>query len=91
MKLKLLLVLFTLSLSLSAQNYYYPEKNADWKTKSATEVGIDANLLQKAVDYAEANEYSGSRDLRIAILKGFASEPYHKILGPTKNEVVQPG
>lgn len=84
MKFKLLIILFTLSLSLSAQNYYYPERSADWKIKSATEVGIDANLLKKAVDFAEANEYSGSRDLRIAILKGFASEPYHKILGKTK-------
>lgn len=84
MKFKLLIILITLSLSLSAQNYYYPERSADWKIKSATEVGIDANLLKKAVDFAEANEYSGSRDLRIAILKGFASEPYHKILGKTK-------
>lgn len=84
MKFKLLLVLFTFSLSLSAQNYYYPERNADWKMKSANEVGIDATLLKKAVAFAEANEYSGSRDLRIAILKGFASEPYHKILGNTK-------
>ena len=31
-----------------------------------------------------ANEYSGGRDLRVAILKGFAREPYHQILGPTK-------
>ena len=36
------------------------------------------------MDFALSNEYSGSRDLRIAILKGFAHEPYHKILGPTK-------
>ena len=30
------------------------------------------------------DRYSGERDLRIAILKGFAREPYHQILGPTK-------
>jgi CubicO group peptidase (beta-lactamase class C family) len=36
------------------------------------------------VQFAKDNEYSGSRDLRIAILKGFAREPYHDVLGPTK-------
>ena len=30
------------------------------------------------------NEYSGARDLRRAILKGFEREPFHEILGPTK-------
>ena len=45
---------------------------------------IRENALMEAVDFAEENEYSGSRDLRIAILKGFAREPYHQILGPTK-------
>jgi CubicO group peptidase (beta-lactamase class C family) len=43
-----------------------------------------SKALQEAVHFAESNEYSGSRDLRIAILKGFEQEPYHEILGPTK-------
>ncbi|GAA0858400.1 serine hydrolase [Aliiglaciecola litoralis] len=30
------------------------------------------------------NEYSGPRDLRIAILQSFEREPFHQILGPTK-------
>jgi CubicO group peptidase (beta-lactamase class C family) len=41
-------------------------------------------VLEKEIDFAQSNEYSGDRDLRIAILKGFAREPYHQILGPTK-------
>ena len=40
--------------------------------------------IAEAIDFAKKNEYSGSKDLRIAILRGFSKEPYHKILGPTK-------
>ncbi len=45
---------------------------------------MDGDKLKEAVDFARKNEYSGSRDLRIAILKGFEREPFHEILGPTK-------
>ena len=38
----------------------------------------------RQLSFAEGNEYKGSRDLRIAILKGFEREPFHQILGPTK-------
>ncbi|WP_400076275.1 serine hydrolase domain-containing protein [Winogradskyella sp. R77965] len=70
--------------NLNAQISYFPERNADWETKSSTVFNIDSIKLNEAVDFAKANEYSGSRDLRIAILKGFEREPFHDILGPTK-------
>jgi len=63
---------------------YFPERNEVWQEKPAKEVKINRSALQKAVAFAEENEYSGSRDLRIAILKGFEREPFHQILGPTK-------
>ncbi len=63
---------------------YFPPKNGEWATTSPAEAGFDATLLQEAVDYAMNNEYSGSRDLRQAILLGFQREPFHQILGPTK-------
>ena len=63
---------------------YFPERNTDWEERSALSFNIDLNQLSNVVDFAEANEYSGSRDLRIAILKGFEREPFHEILGPTK-------
>lgn len=69
---------------LSAQDYYYPEKNVEWEQASPESFKINSNGLNEAVAFAEANEYSGDRDLRIAIVKGFAREPYHKLLGPTK-------
>ena len=71
-------------LNLQGQEYYFPERNADWEIKSPKDFKIKDATLKQAVDFAEANEYSGSRDLRIAIVKGFEKEPFHKILGPTK-------
>ena len=65
-------------------DYYFPERNAFWEQITATNAGIKKGILDEAVAFAQANEYSGSRDLRIAILKGFEREPFHEILGPTK-------
>tara|TARA_R110002126_G_scaffold37407_3_gene112930 strand:- start:662 stop:1813 length:1152 start_codon:yes stop_codon:yes gene_type:complete len=85
MKLKyFVLLMFIGLLNLNAQDYYFPEVNANWAQKSPQSFKINETRLKNAVDFAEANEYSGSRDLRIAILKGFEKEPFHQILGPTK-------
>lgn len=70
--------------SIEAQIKYFPERNANWEEKSASSFDIDITQLKETIDFAETNEYSGSRDLRIAILKAFAREPFHQILGPTK-------
>lgn len=68
-----------------AQNVtYFPERNAIWQEKTPDELKVNSKLLADAVAYANSNEYSESKDLRIAILKGFAREPFHEILGPTK-------
>lgn len=76
-------LLTLLSLSSAAQNYY-PEKGAEWVRKSPREMKIDDSELQKAIQFAKDNEYSGERNLAISILKSFDREPYHKIVGPTK-------
>lgn len=66
-----------------AQDYYFPPKG-EWEKRSPGESGLDKTRLETAVSFALDNEYSGSRDLRIAILKGFEHEPYHEIAGPVK-------
>ncbi|MEH6406318.1 MAG: hypothetical protein V7767_03470 [Leeuwenhoekiella sp.] len=63
---------------------YFPDFGAKWEDKKAASVDISQSDLDAAVAFAKANEYSESHDLRQAILKGFESEPYHEILGPTK-------
>jgi CubicO group peptidase (beta-lactamase class C family) len=72
------------ALTLNAQKLYYPEKNTEWKEINPELFKIDNLKLNDVINFAISNEYSGDYDLRIAILKGFSREPYHKILGPTK-------
>ncbi|RNC87830.1 MAG: class C beta-lactamase-related serine hydrolase [Winogradskyella sp.] len=79
-----LFVFLSFSCCANSQTNYFPERNLTWEERTPADVNIDSALLNEVVEFAEANEYSGSRDLRIAILKGFAREPFHEILGPTK-------
>ena len=65
-------------------SYYFPDRNEVWVEKLPKEFKLNTIKIEAAVNFAKVNEYSGSRDLRIAILKGFEREPFHKILGPTK-------
>ncbi|WP_100641815.1 serine hydrolase domain-containing protein [Alteromonas facilis] len=82
--LAILLGLLTANIVLASEpTPYFPERG-DWQTKSPESQGLDPQKIKQAVDFAMANEYSGDKDLRIAILKGFAQEPFHDILGPTK-------
>ena len=80
----LYIVLFTINLSFSQEGFYFPERNETWVNLSPSNFGFDEKKLNEAVTFAKNNEYSGSRDLRIAILKGFEREPFHELLGPTK-------
>jgi len=80
-------IIFTLLLFIQssfAQDYYFPPHGATWQAQAPEDAGFDIEKLQQAVEFAKANEYSGSHDLRQAILKGFEREPFHKLLGPTK-------
>lgn len=66
------------------QAQYFPLKGEKWATISPQKAGFSEKALEDAITFAKENEYSGSRDLRVAILKGFSHEPYHDVLGPTK-------
>ena len=66
-----LLAVFSTTITVNAQQMNFPERYATWKTAEKNQFKYDQSALDKAVDYANANEYSGSRDLRIAILEGF--------------------
>ena len=83
--IKYLLFVFFCYPSLHGQ-YYFPPANGTWQQKEPQEYSIDSGKIDDAIDFAKENEYSSSKDLRIAILRGFSKEPFHKILGPTKKE-----
>ena len=85
---KLRLALLSLSLIaftaiIQGQTIYYPEKD-NWERKSPAEMGFNTENLREAVDFALASEYTGDRDLRVAILRSFGYEPGMEIVGPTK-------
>jgi len=82
--LALVVLFFSLNTVIGQQANYFPERNANWQEKSPATFNLDEKKLNDAVEFAKINEYSGSSDLRIAILKGFEREPFHQILGPTK-------
>ncbi len=81
------LFFFTLFVLISntaiSQQTYFPERGK-WQEKEPSEFKINTKKLEEAVQFAKDHEYSGAKDLRQAITKGFEREPYHKILGPTK-------
>lgn len=77
-------LLLVLSFTSHGQEIYFPDRNGTWKGAIENQFKIDQSKLEAAVEFAENNEYSGSRDLKQAILKGFEREPFHDILGPTK-------
>ncbi len=81
MRLIFLLTLLSICVSLPGQERYFPERG-EWQEKPSE--GFDTDLLNGVMEFALENEYEGSRDLKIAILEGFASEPYHDIEGPVR-------
>ena len=83
MKKKLSIILITFFLSANSQDSYFPSKE-NWEVKSPKEFNYDSKKIQEAIDFVIKNQNKGDKDLRIEILKGFATEPYHSIKGPTK-------
>ncbi|MHC4736663.1 MAG: hypothetical protein ACYTDW_19735 [Planctomycetota bacterium] len=81
----LFISLFIIPGLLGAQSgsVYYPGRTGEWESRRAEDVGMNADSLKKAVDLAMANEFSGSRDLRIAISNSFERD--NTIVGPTKD------
>tara|TARA_R100001369_G_scaffold20091_1_gene36716 strand:- start:214999 stop:216183 length:1185 start_codon:yes stop_codon:yes gene_type:complete len=80
---KIFFISIVFSCSTFAQTSYFPERG-DWEAKKPSAFKIDDTKLNEAIKFAQENEYSGSRDLRVAILEGFKKEPFHEITGPTK-------
>jgi CubicO group peptidase (beta-lactamase class C family) len=78
----LLLTALLVAFSAWAQPYY-PE--ASWQRKSAAEVGLDAQRLKEAVDFAIAAESKNPRDLTLNHYQTFGREPHGNPIGPIKD------
>ena len=77
------IIILVIGPAIFAQEQYFPTRS-EWERRDPEALGLDREEINQAVDYALNNEYSGSRDLRVAILQGFGYEPGMEIVGPTK-------
>ena len=64
---------------------YFPGAWEDWETRAADQVGMNAEKLQAAVEFAKAAENTESKKLADVVAVSFANEPHNEIVGPTKN------
>ena len=74
--------LLFVSFNVLSQSEYYPGK--DWVEQSPNSQGLDNKLISDAILFAEENENSVSKDLRISILNSFGREPGYRIKRPPK-------
>lgn len=51
---------------------YVPERG-NWERRSAKDLGMNADLLRQAVEFAEANESNDARDLGLGHQNNFIS------------------
>ena len=70
-------------INVNAQSSYFPTKG-NWETKSPEFFNYNSKKLNNAIEFVIKTQNDGDKDLRVEILKGFSSEPYHSIKGPTK-------
>ncbi|WP_323756973.1 serine hydrolase domain-containing protein [Roseivirga sp.] len=77
-----ILIAIVVSIPVYAQNYF--PARGKWETRTPQSLSLNAAKIDLAVKYAQDNEYSGSKDSRIASYEGFSSEPYHELVGPTR-------
>jgi CubicO group peptidase (beta-lactamase class C family) len=64
---------------------YFPER-FEWQRREAAEVGLDAKLLEAAVQFVKTKDNPAPRDQAMALTRSFgAREPYFGgLIGPTK-------
>src|SRR5262245_22670003 len=63
---------------------YFPER-FDWQHKRPEEVGMNAALVNEAVQIAVANETTGPKDMALFLHSSFGKEPYNTLVGPIKD------
>src|SRR5687767_15070886 len=66
-----------------ASVYYFPEAN-EWKSRQASEAGMNATLLKEAIAFAIDKESKAPRDLEQAHYQTFGREPFGEAIGPFK-------
>jgi CubicO group peptidase (beta-lactamase class C family) len=63
---------------------YFPER-LDWQHKLPEEVGMNAALVNEAVQLAIAADTPGPKDMTLFLHNSFGKEPFNTIVGPIKD------
>lgn len=63
---------------------YFPDR-FDWQHKRPEDVGMDAALVNEAVQAAIAAETQGPKDTTLALVNSFGKEPFSAIIGPIRD------
>lgn len=63
---------------------YFPGPGNQWEKRSPAQVGMNANQLQAAINFAIESESTSPRDLEQAHYLGFGREPFGDAVGPHK-------
>jgi hypothetical protein len=62
---------------------YYPD--AVWQQKRPADVGMNAQSVKDAIDFAIASETKNPRDLKLNHYQTFGREPFGDAIGPIKD------
>jgi CubicO group peptidase (beta-lactamase class C family) len=73
-----------------AQSGYFPP-SGQWERRSPEQMGIDADRLQTAVEFAVASENPALRDLEANHPMSWGAEPFDEPLGPFRQRGSQTG
>lgn len=68
----------------SAAAPYVSGPSGDWQVRAAEDVGMNAELLQRAIEYAKENETNNVRDLVLSHALSWNREPWDGAVGPVK-------
>lgn len=83
---RIILILFIClaGLTLCAQNSRYFPAAYDWQAKSCSEIELNCDSLQAAIDFAIEHESTAPKDLEVAHYLSFGKEPFGDAVGPHK-------
>jgi CubicO group peptidase (beta-lactamase class C family) len=70
--------------AVASRTPYFPER-LDWQHKKPEEVGMNAALVNEAVQLAIANDTPGPHDMTQFLTNSFGKEPFFSLIGPVKD------
>ncbi len=80
---------FLLSSTVWAQTYY-PGDWGDWEKRAPEELGLNADKIQEAIEFAQTEETDNPRSMEENHYGTFGREPFGDGIGPFKNRGDKP-